>query len=245
MCPAFRLGGHVGGPIGGAKEDVPLAYRTAPASSPELTVVAVGNPQTGIVSFFLTRGMNFGLAAAGLQFCRLPAFVVGATRRFLAVPSDHYIDDLQVVESERSRAPAVAEATGIDRHPGSGHSSFISFADMVALPLSLPKRSEWSVTPSAIGALTDFTFTHVDGSVRMSVCPESREKALGRAQAALLRGSLHPSEAASLRGSLGYVLSLGRVARGVLSSITLRQYEQLPPLRQGVVWELDTDLSEA
>ena len=81
------------GSIGGAKEDVPNAYRNVPAVTPEQTVAALAHPRSCRVCFFETRGNNFGLAGSGVNFVRLPKCITFAARRLLAVPADIFTDD--------------------------------------------------------------------------------------------------------------------------------------------------------
>ena len=92
------------GCIGGAKEDVPNAYRTVPAATPELTVVAIAHPRSGRV-YFETRGLNFGLSGAGENVVILPNCIICDARRLFAVPADLFTDDAQVIESALSRPP--------------------------------------------------------------------------------------------------------------------------------------------
>jgi hypothetical protein len=211
-------------PIGAAREDVPSAYRIAPSRSPELSVVALVSPFSGLLFFFIIRGMNFGLSAAALQFCRLPAFAVGVARRILACPADYYIDDIQVVESELSRGASTG-LPGLEEFPGSAHSSLVSWCDIIALPLAVPKRLSLSRDPIALGVQSSFDTTHVNGDVRQRVSAATRVKALANASQALVSDSLSPTLAASLRGKFGFVLGLSSAARGVLSSVGQRQYE--------------------
>jgi len=91
------------GSIGGAKQDVPNAYRTVPAVTPEQTVAALAHLRSCRVCFFETRGINFGLAGSGVNFVRLPTCITFAARRLLAVPADIFTDDEQIVESTLSR----------------------------------------------------------------------------------------------------------------------------------------------
>lgn len=238
------LGAPTFSPIGAAREDVPSAYRIAPSRSPELTVVALVSPFSGLLFFFIIRGMNFGLSAAAQQFCRLPAFVVGVARRIFACPADYYIDDLQVVESELSRGLSTG-LSGLDEFPGSAHSSFVSLCDIIAFPLSLPKRLAWAQDPVALGVQSFFDTTHLNGDVRQCVAPATRVKALAKASLALGSDSLSPSLAASLRGNFGFVLGLSSAARGVLSSIGLRQYELSSLPSEFERWPLTEDLRGA
>ena len=212
------------GSIGGAKEDVPNAYRTVPAATPELTVAALAHPRSGRVCFFETRGLNFGLAGSGVNFVRLPTCITFAARRLLAVPADIFTDDEQIVESTLSRGPPVANAHGLDRFPGSAHSAFVSFCGMLAFPLSQSKREEWSTCPVGLGVRSDLSRAHIDGSVSQRIATPARTKALVLVATALRTGLLHPGTAGSLRGKLGHLFSRSAAARAALAPISERQY---------------------
>lgn len=235
----------VGGSIGAAKEDVPNAYRTVPTATPGLTIVAIVHPSSGVVWFFETRGLNFGLAAAGENFVRLPELLIMASRRLLAVPSALFIDDVQVVESEASRGFPVAGADGLLCFPGSAHSSFVSMCGIAAFPLSIPKREEWSVSPVALGIESDLSRAHVDGSIRQRIAGPTRVKASMLVESFQRSQSLSPSQAASLRGKLGHLFSRSSVARAALAPLTRRQY-QLPGAGDdhsgSLAWALTEDL---
>jgi hypothetical protein len=234
-----------GGSIGAAKEDVPNAYRTVPAATPELTIVALAHPSSGVVWFFETRGLNFGLAAAGENFVRLPELLIMASRRLLAIPAALFIDDAQVVESEASRGVPVAGEEGLLRFPGSAHSSFVSLCDIAAFPLSVPKRQEWSVLPVALGIESDLSKAHIDGSVRQRIAGPTRDKASLLLDSIQISQSLSPSQAASLRGKLGHLFSRSSAARAALAPLTRRQYQLPNPSAGGsesLSWALTEDL---
>ena len=92
---------------------MPNAYRTVPAATPELTVVAIAHPRSGRVHFFETRGLNFGLSGAGENVVILPNCIICDARRLFAVPADLFTDDAQVIESALSRPPPVAHERGL------------------------------------------------------------------------------------------------------------------------------------
>lgn len=233
------------GLMGGAKEDVPNAYRTVPAATPELTIVALCHPVSGRVFFFETRGLNFGLAAAGENFVRLPTLLVMCARRLLAVPVDLFIDDAQIVESSLSRGRPVEGALSLDRFPGSAHSSFVSFCALTAFPLSIPKRVEWSPLPVGLGVRSDLSRAHIDGSISQRIAEPSRLKTLALIAAALRTNELRPSEAASLRGKLGHLFSRSLAARAALAPISSRQYQVAAPVGDSDRWCLSKELRGA
>ena len=84
------------------------------------------------------------------------------------------------------------------------------------------KRVIGSSAPVALGIQTDFALIHIDGTVRIRVAPATRVKVVAQALAALDRGTLSSTEAGSLSGKFGYVMSLGRAARAVTSAFVRR-----------------------
>ena len=178
-------------PLVAGKEDVPAAYRTAPSDSQHLTVVALINPSSGKVHYFDTCGLNFGLSAAGYQFCRFPIFIIGAVRSLLAVPADLFTDDIQVIETQLSRGVS-SGSVGLAEFPGSAHSSLVEFCGLSGLPLAALKRVIGSSAPVALGIQTDFSLTHINGTVCIRVAPATRAKVVVQALAALDRGYVVP-----------------------------------------------------
>jgi hypothetical protein len=83
----IQAGGRAGSPmseVGGAKEDIPKAYRTMASRDVRLTMVALVNPKTGKIAFWAIKGSNFGLASSVPQFCRKSEAVCGILRAYLA-----------------------------------------------------------------------------------------------------------------------------------------------------------------
>lgn len=95
---------------------------------------------------------------------------------------------------------------------------------MLAFPLSVPKREEWSTCPVGLGVRSDLSSAHIDGSVSQRIATPARSKALALVATALRTGALHPGAAASLRGKLGHLFSRSAAARAALSTISERQY---------------------
>ena len=147
--------------------------------------------------------ISLGLSGAGENVVILPTCIICGARRLFAVPADLFTDDAQVIESALSRGPPVAHERGLARFPGSAHSAFVSFCDMLAFPLSVPKREELSTCPVCLGVRSDLSSAHIDGSVSQRIATPARSKALALVATALRTGALHPGAAASLRGKLG------------------------------------------
>ena len=52
------------------------------------------------------RSLAFGQSLAVLGFNRVPAFVVGAARRYLAIPCIHFYNDFKIVDVDNGGAEA-------------------------------------------------------------------------------------------------------------------------------------------
>ena len=160
------------------------------------------------------------------------------------MPADLFTDVIQVIETVLSRGVSSGSG-GLAEFPGSAHSSLVEFCGLSGLPLAALKRVIGSSAPVALGIQTDFALTHIDGTVRIRVAPATRVKVVAQALAALDRGTLSSTEAGSLSGKFGYVMSLGRAARAVTSAFVRRQYATSAPGLCDVglpAWVINDDL---
>ena len=119
----------------------------------------------------------------------------------------------------------MANAHGLDRFPGLAHSAFLSFCGMLAFPLSLSKREEWSTCPVVgLGVRSDLSRAHIDGSVSQRIATPERTEALVLVATALRTGLLHPGTVGSLREKLGHLFLRSAAARAALAPISERKY---------------------
>ena len=228
--------------FGAASDDEPDAYRNSAASDQGYTVFFFVDAY-GVVKAGVPRGLNFGLKAAVEQYCRKPALVVAFLRRFLWVPTHHYVDDFQTAEPSFCRGEEVVGGVGPKRFPASGQAMLWATYDLFGFrSLKVEKSSEWSVSSAPfVGTVSDFSLLRSDGLISVSIKPETRAKALALVDDALRSNELTPAVAGSLYGKLRWVFCLGRVALGALRDVKSRQYAD----REREDWTLDFNLESS
>jgi len=228
--------------LGGTSDDEPSAYQSSPARQPEYTVVLLVVPFSGdgfvagqIVAF-VPRGLNFGLSAAVLQYCRKPALWVTIARRLFAAIVHSYIDDFTTVEPAFAVGKLVPSASGGLRRPGSSQGVLWAVGQLLHWTLSEAKFLPWSQVSTSTGVVTDFSTLTSNGNILLRIKESTRTKALEAVLRALLRRSITPNEASSLASKLRWVLCLGLVGMGALQALRAHQ-------TQGESWSDDLDYS--
>ena len=230
--------------FGASGDDEPDAYRSSPVSDVAYSVFFFVDTD-GVVRAGVPRGLNFGLRAAVVQYCRKPALVVAFLRRILMVPAHHYVDDFQVAEPSFCLGPEVPGATKLhQRFPASGQGMLWATYDLLGFrPLKPDKSSPWSSSAAPfIGTVSDFSELPTKGVVSISIKEETRIKARDLVRGALDTKVLAPQTAGKLYGKLRWVFCLGKVCLGALSEIKSRQYEGDPDCGDGA---LSDSLTEA
>ena len=230
--------------FGASGDDEPDAYRSSPVSDVAYSVFFFVDTD-GVVRAGVPRGLNFGLRAAVVQYCRKPALVVAFLRRILMVPAHHYVDDFQVAEPSFCLGPEVPGATKLhQRFPASGQGMLWATYDLLGFrPLKPEKSSPWSSSAAPfIGTVSDFSELPTKGVVSISIKEETRIKARDLVRGALDTKVLAPQTAGKLYGKLRWVFCLGKVCLGALSEIKSRQYEGDPDCGDGA---LSDSLTEA
>ena len=110
LCWLFN--GRAGGPrfilkgdlwVGLASDDLQNAYHVVPNSPHQLNlcVVALRNPKTNKMEFYISYAHLFGLSAAVVNFNRLPELMTAITRRIGQATSWHFFDDQGTLDFER------------------------------------------------------------------------------------------------------------------------------------------------
>ena len=76
-------------------DDLQDAYHGCPNDTAQLCfcVVAIMNPRTKVVEFYISYTHLFGLSAAVVNFNRLPELLTAVARRIGIAPSWHFFDD--------------------------------------------------------------------------------------------------------------------------------------------------------
>jgi hypothetical protein len=225
--------------MGASGDDEPAAYRSSPAYQPQYTVflfidqTVPADSKASPIMAAVPRGLNFGLKAAVLQYCRKPALVSTILRRFLMVAVFTYVDDYTVPEPDFARGSAHPSITfGPKRYPGSGQAMVWDVYDIMGFRSPAIAKSEaWGEVADFIGVTTDFRQIRSHGLVLMSIKASTRDKALAAVIRAIDTKSLSPAAAATLYGKLRWVFCLGRVGTAALNAFKRRQYESRPPSR--------------
>ena len=239
----------------GAVEDEQDAYRNSPVAEQNLTVVALVNPQTGRTSYFIPKGLNFGLASAVAIYSEKAEFIATAACLLLAAPVAHFVDDFICLEPRfahgaESRAhrscpqckqgdptAQCGKACLSQRFPWSAQGVLYTLMDWLAHPPAAKKHLPWSERVTWIGVVTDFSDPEV---YTQQVKESSREKAIRLLEEALTAGRLSPAQAASLRGICQWVLCNGTLGRAALQCLTARQKRT----DRAGDWRLDAELKE-
>ena len=198
-------------------EDMASAYRKVPCADPNLNVVSLMDPESGVLKFFLVPGCNFGLKAAVVAFNRVPEFMVHVARRLLASCVSHFFDDYPVCEPAWS-------AKSSQLFLGLLH-------EIMGLPFSLEKHFLADSTADYLGIQNDFSTVHVDGHVKVRMTPSRRETLDAIISKALKDDSLSPAEASSLHGKLQFAMSasFGKIGRSALVMLRDREVSETPP----------------
>jgi hypothetical protein len=232
--------------VGGAKEDVPQAYRTMGSREERYVTVIMINPRTGKASFWLVKGTNFGPRSAVSNFCRKSEAGVGVARVYLACPVDKMIDDFTVVETHESRGVAQPGPTVLEQFPGSAQASMVTTFKMMAIPLADTKRHTWNQTLPSCGVKTDLRRVHIDGSASLEANPPTVAKVLLLVKQTIAENSLPPAGAASIRGKFSSIFGLGAGGRSVTQPLSVRQYadRKKGSLGSDAQWALSPELRE-
>ena len=202
-----RFAMHVG------TDDIASAYRLIPTAQPWYTNFAVADPE-GNVHFFVLPGHNFGLTSAVLNFNRVPRFAVFLARTLLAVLGNHFYDDCVVAEPDFCAA--------------SGQRMMGLIMQLLGLPFSSEKHKPVDDLGVFLGVVSDFTELSSKGIMTLRIKPERRTALLDLIERHVAAGSLHPPEAASLEGKLGFCIlsQFGRVGRAALAVLRVRARER-------------------
>ena len=88
--------------VGLSADDLADAYHGVPniPTQVNLCIAAIRNPHTGIIEFYMSRTHFFGLAAAAVNFKRLPEIMTAVCRRVGMAPLWHFFDDQGTLDFE-------------------------------------------------------------------------------------------------------------------------------------------------
>jgi len=140
---------HDGSAPLGSTEDMDNAYHQIPVHTDDLCfmVVAVWSPVAREWQFGVMTSMAFGLAGAVLHFNRVPALIVAAARRLLAVPVTNFYDDFKCHDVAASASAARA---------------FRDFVDWLGYDLAPHKRQDPAPVTKFLGNMEDCSESGAD-----------------------------------------------------------------------------------
>ena len=208
----FNLLGPRGG-MGIGTDDLKKAYRQFPSAHPHLSgVVALYNPYTQDVNFFVLRGMAFGLKSSVLQFNRVSQFLQGVMRRLFASATCAYYDDFCVVEP-----PLIGKSSQF---------CLQNLANAVGVIFDKEKHATCATCNPFLGVVHDFV-RYSSGFVTVRVKPERRDKLIHAIRHIIEHDKLTRHQAASLYGKLYFccTTTFARIGVSALAAITVRQYQ--------------------
>ena len=193
-------------------DDLTKAYRQCVVRDHARNVVAIWNPHTKQVDFFILRGLPFGSAASVLQFNRYSQFMAYFLAAYFGICCVSYYDDYDVAEPLYS----VHFAQNV----------LWRLHERVGFMLDKDKHVRAAVSGNAfLGVVTDFA-SFAAGKIYLRISAERRAKIVAMLQALLKAKSISAAQASSLRGKLYFCMltAFNKVGRGPLHAFTERQY---------------------
>ena len=169
------------------------AYRQVAVMPEQLcfSVVAVYNPHSKSWVYGELCGLPFGVSPAVLEFNRVPAFLVAAARRWLAIPVISFYDDFKVL--------------GLALAGGNEDRMFHKLVTFVGYLLDPTKRQPPGISCIFLGTLETYSRDGQTEVLALRPKPGRLEEIIATIRTILTRGTLRPGEAASLRGRLLHI----------------------------------------
>lgn len=212
LLPCELPGGPIPPMMQHGGDDLEMAYRRIPNDGPEYNCIMLLNPASEEVEFYELSGHCFGLSSAPANFNRTPVLMVQICRRLFGVTCSSYFDDYNCAE------PSYADS--------SGQRVIWEVHRIIGFMLSLEKHVDMKERNVFLGVETDFTDTHSERFVHVRPKPGRPKKLIKTLEKIVQKNCLPPSQAASVRGKLQFLLSsaYGRVGRAALQCFVDRQY---------------------
>ena len=210
-----------------ALSDLAMAYRTIPVSQPWFT--AFVHLDTTVVPaaprYYFLPGHNFGLSSAVVNFNRYAEYITVASCVLGIVINDHYYDDFIIVDLAVNGRTAIDFLETMVLASGTGQQR-TGRAPVTAPELDPGKTKEPAYSNTVLGVIADLEDAHTEGVVHFSVSMARATSILDFWHERFLAGVLRPTDAAHLRGRLGF--SFSAVVSGLGRAATLplleRQY---------------------
>jgi hypothetical protein len=212
--PGGAVPGALPAAFEGGTDDAKKAYRRIPAETVGMMVVAVWNPSTGEVEYFIVLGMPFGAVAAVYAWNRYPALLNSAARRLLAVPCGAFYDDFFIGGAPFER--------------GSGQLALGRLAELFGIGFADDKHVDGDQIVVFVGVENDFSRLPLDGCARIGVTDSRKESVAERLHTAARAQSLSSLDASSLAGKTSFTISpvFGRFGRAALRPLLRRAHSR-------------------
>ena len=173
------------------------------------SVIAMREPNTGKIAFFVMIGHSFGLVSAVYNYNRRSAAITDVLRRLFWVAAFNFYDDKYGFEVEETCGSAFKCAQSVHRWLGAQFD---------------PKKLQLCDDPTILGVTYDLK------ELCLKIKPARKEELLEEIHSILQTGLLPPGQAGKLRGKLMFGSSQlwGKIGRAFLRSLSERQYSKFP-----------------
>lgn len=187
------------------------AYRQVPIRPDHRrwSVIALKEPCSGRIAYFVMVGHSFGLVAAVYNYNRRSALITDILRRVFSVAAFNFYDDKYGFEPEDTVDSAFAATQAVHLRLGARFDQ---------------KKLQKAEDPTILGVTYDLTHMKV-------LVKESRKAELmDEIKSILQSGVLSPGQAGKLRGKLMFGSSQlwGKIGRAFLRALSERQYSRWP-----------------
>ena len=173
------------------------------------SVIALRQPTTGKISFFVMVGHSFGLVSAVYNYNRRSAAITDILRRVFSVAAFNFYDDKYGFESEATCGSAFECSKAVHFWLGARFD---------------PKKLQLCKDPTILGVTYDLE------SMVLKIKESRKEELLDEIDSITTSGVLSPGQAGKLRGKLMFGASQlwGKIGRAFLRSLSERQYSKVP-----------------
>ena len=200
--------------LAGYTSDFKSAYRQVPSCPLQALefIVVFWDPTRKAHGYGVAACQLFGSGNSPLDFCRYSDWVCSVLSCLFAVPADHCVDDVLVVERE---------ATAF-----SGYSSWRKFAVLCGWDIPDEKSPPPSVRFRTLGAITDLS-EFPRGALYLRVAEDRVASIASELTNVLAAGFLRPALAGKLFGKLTFMAAqyYGRLGKAMLRAFSRRQHD--------------------
>ena len=183
------------------------AYRQVPVhpAHRRWSVVAMKEPLSGKIAYFVMIGHSFGLVAAVYNYNRRSALITDVLRRLFLVAAFNFYDDKYGFETKRTIDSAFGIAQSVHTWLGAKFD---------------PKKLQLTSSPTILGITYDLC------KLRLLIKAERKAELIEEIESILSNQVLSPGQAGKLRGKLMFGSSQlwGKIGRAFLRALSERQY---------------------